>query len=144
MCTGQKPNTEMIAEISPECIVPDGPSRGLAVVNRHMQLSRILPRKAVDATADVQLEKTLASLSVGDAPQEVLAGDAEDPFKDDPEFEVANPNIFVVGDSADAFGAIKAGHTAYWQVCPNIHDPKCCTDRSFLRARSQCGTFYDL
>lgn len=26
------------------------------------------------------------------------------------------PHIFVVGDSADAFGAIKAGHTAYWQA----------------------------
>lgn len=134
----------MIADISPECIVPDGPSRGMAVVNRHMQLSRILPKKALDATADVQLEKTLAGLSVGDAPQQVLAGDAEDPFKDDPEFEVANPNIFVVGDSADAFGAIKAGHTAYWQVCSTVSHPKCRTDRSFHRARSQCGTSCDL
>ena len=26
------------------------------------------------------------------------------------------PHIFVVGDAADAFGAIKAGHTAYWQA----------------------------
>jgi apoptosis-inducing factor 2 len=27
------------------------------------------------------------------------------------------PHIFVVGDSADAFGAIQAGHTAWFQVC---------------------------
>ena len=26
------------------------------------------------------------------------------------------PNIFVIGDSADAFGAIKAGHNAYFQA----------------------------
>ena len=25
-------------------------------------------------------------------------------------------HVFAVGDVADAFGAIKAGHTAYWQV----------------------------
>ena len=30
--------------------------------------------------------------------------------------ETPFPHIFVVGDCADAFGAIKAGHTAYWQA----------------------------
>ena len=28
------------------------------------------------------------------------------------------PNIFAIGDVADAFGAIPAGHTAYYQVTP--------------------------
>lgn len=31
--------------------------------------------------------------------------------------ETSYPHIFVVGDAADAFGAINAGHTAYYQVC---------------------------
>lgn len=26
------------------------------------------------------------------------------------------PNLFVIGDAADAFGAIAAGHNAYYQV----------------------------
>lgn len=30
--------------------------------------------------------------------------------------ETPYPHIFVFGDSADAFGAIKAGYTAYWQA----------------------------
>jgi hypothetical protein len=33
------------------------------------------------------------------------------------------PNIFVVGDSADAFGAIQAGHTAYYQVRSSSRPP---------------------
>jgi hypothetical protein len=34
----------------------------------------------------------------------------------DPCQETLYPNIFVVGDAADAFDAIKAGHTAYYQA----------------------------
>lgn len=30
--------------------------------------------------------------------------------------ETPYPNMFVIGDAADAFGAIPAGHTAYYQV----------------------------
>lgn len=33
-----------------------------------------------------------------------------------PEPKVALPNIFVIGDAADAFGALKAGHTAWTQA----------------------------
>lgn len=35
----------------------------------------------------------------------------------DEELGTPYPHIFVVGDAADAFGAINAGHTAYFQVC---------------------------
>jgi hypothetical protein len=35
---------------------------------------------------------------------------------DDDEEETPYPHIFVVGDAADAFGALKAGHTAYFQA----------------------------
>ena len=35
------------------------------------------------------------------------------------------PHIFAIGDAADAFGAINAGHTAYYQVrMPNLR--RCC------------------
>ena len=32
------------------------------------------------------------------------------------EVDVLHPHIFACGDAADAFGAINAGHTAYYQV----------------------------
>ncbi|KAG2122734.1 hypothetical protein DEU56DRAFT_831502 [Suillus clintonianus] len=37
-------------------------------------------------------------------------------FESNPPQETLYPNIFVVGDAADAFDAIKAGHTAYYQA----------------------------
>jgi hypothetical protein len=37
-------------------------------------------------------------------------------IESDPSQETLYPNIFVVGDAADAFDAIKAGHTAYHQA----------------------------
>lgn len=45
-----------------------------------------------------------ASPEIGDLP-------ADEPLPSTP-----YPRIFVIGDAADAFGAIKAGHTAYWQA----------------------------
>ena len=36
---------------------------------------------------------------------------------DDAHLTVPYPHIFAIGDAADAYGAIKAGHTAYYQVC---------------------------
>jgi pyruvate/2-oxoglutarate dehydrogenase complex dihydrolipoamide dehydrogenase (E3) component len=40
--------------------------------------------------------------------------DGPNDLKND-DFQVLNPKIFVTGDCADAFGALNAGHTAYYQ-----------------------------
>jgi len=87
MCTGQTPNSSMLQEILPEAIVPDGPNKGLIRVKRTMQVA--VPR---------QNEWT-----------------SSDTTEDDAHYDVPYPNLFAIGDVADAFGAIKAGHTAYRQ-----------------------------
>lgn len=55
-----------------------------------------------------------AGLAVNRTQVEIEARKEEDTVGE--EEDAAYPHIFVVGDAADAFGALKAGHTAYWQV----------------------------
>ncbi|KAG1896746.1 uncharacterized protein F5891DRAFT_958167 [Suillus fuscotomentosus] len=86
LCTGQTPNTGLLRNMDPRTVSPD---TGLAHVLRTMQLC--VPPPSIEPlefqTDDIlQCQKTLY------------------------------PNIFVVGDAADAFDAIKAGHTSYYQA----------------------------
>lgn len=78
------------------------PSNGLAYVQRTMQLTNG-PVPFVDP-------------STLDAPEPSSSGvpESSKPF--------TYSNIFVVGDSADAFGAIAAGHCAYYQVDPFLRN----------------------
>ena len=48
--------------------------------------------------------------------EEEEEADEEDEGESEPLPATPYPHVFVVGDAADAFGAIKAGHTAYWQA----------------------------
>ncbi|KAG1728388.1 uncharacterized protein EDB91DRAFT_1060595 [Suillus paluster] len=87
LCTGQIPNTGLLRDMDPRTIVQE---TGLASVLRTMQLHVPPPTpEPHDFEADTD---------------------------DDPPHETLYPNIFVVGDAADAFDAIKAGHTAYYQA----------------------------
>lgn len=79
----------------PEAIVPDGPERGLVRVKKTMQVA--VPGSLSDKTAT--------------PPSELSSGR---------DLCVPYPHIFAIGDAADAFGAIKAGHTAGHQVDPSI------------------------
>jgi apoptosis-inducing factor 2 len=108
LCTGQTPNTALLRELLPDSIVPEGAGKGMARVSRTMQV--IVPRTAKkDSDAAKQLQGQLARLSIPEDP--ILTGSA---LPD--ESEVPYPHLFAVGDAADAFGAIKAGHTAHFQV----------------------------
>ncbi|KAG8733837.1 kynurenine 3-monooxygenase, mitochondrial precursor [Ceratobasidium sp. 423] len=81
MCTGQRPNTSLLSNVSPSSIEP---RTGLVNVLRSLQLG---PGSSSTST---------------DSPM---------------------PHIFVIGDAADAFGALNAGHTAWTQAevaCRNI------------------------
>ncbi|TIC31515.1 FAD/NAD(P)-binding domain-containing protein [Wallemia mellicola] len=94
MCTGQKPNTELIRQLSPSSI---DPQTNLVKVTRSMQLAA--------------LEKT------EDIPESNAKRDILTSLKDSYEGLQASkyPHIYVVGDAADAYGALHAGHTGWNQ-----------------------------
>ncbi|KAI0804792.1 iron uptake cluster protein [Irpex lacteus] len=100
LCTGQIPNTALMRSVIPESIVPDGPAKGSIRVKRTLQVA--VPRPQ-DTDQTAVSSKTVQS------------DDLEDDADDDEHLQVPYPHWFAVGDAADAFGAINAGHTAYYQ-----------------------------
>ncbi|KAI0338798.1 iron uptake cluster protein [Trametopsis cervina] len=98
LCTGQTPNTGMMREMLPDSIVPDGPSKSMVGVKRTMQVA-------------------VPVLDSSDLLEDSVENEDEDEDEDDDaDLRAVHPHIFAVGDAADAFGAIKAGHTAYYQA----------------------------
>ncbi|KAG6884056.1 hypothetical protein C0993_001790 [Termitomyces sp. T159_Od127] len=90
MCTGQTPNTRLLTALDPATV---NPTTALARVLRTMQLCRAPPKGAAPpATAGEQATPT----------------DTTPPT-------TPYPHIFAIGDAADAFGALAAGHNAYYQ-----------------------------
>ncbi|EJF61918.1 iron uptake cluster protein [Dichomitus squalens LYAD-421 SS1] len=85
LCTGQTPNTALLREAFPESVIPDGPDRGMARVRRTLQLAKPAP---IDALPEIE---------------------------EDPATRVAAEHVFAIGDAADAFGAVNAGHNAFFQ-----------------------------
>ncbi|KAG9099187.1 hypothetical protein FS749_001892 [Ceratobasidium sp. UAMH 11750] len=79
LCTGQRPNTSLLARLSPASV---SPQTGLVNVSRSMQLG-----PGVD-TSHIGEPEPVSPMS----------------------------HIFVIGDAADAFGALNAGHTAWVQA----------------------------
>ncbi|KAF5376414.1 hypothetical protein D9615_008585 [Tricholomella constricta] len=107
LCTGQSPNTGLLKELNPATVNPDD---GLAHVLRTMQLG-VLPAphdQTPTPTPIDKLESALNKVSLSDAAK------AEEPSSSEEE-TTPYPHIFVIGDAADAFGAIPAGHNAYYQ-----------------------------
>lgn len=109
LCTGQKPNTELMAELSPLSV--DNQS-GLVKVTRSMQLAEPIlesyernkgNNNDVNATDNKSYKFSQRSLEATKIENLKLK-----PSK--------LSNIFVVGDSADAFGAIKAGRYGWFQA----------------------------
>ncbi|TFK72298.1 FAD/NAD(P)-binding domain-containing protein [Pluteus cervinus] len=87
LCTGQSPNTDLLSKWDPSTV---DSKTGLAHVLPTMQLG-VLP------------------------PQSLSTPSTEDNSETAQEETTPYPHIFAIGDSADAFGAIAAGHTAYYQ-----------------------------
>ena len=119
MCTGQTPNTALLREAFPESVIPDGPDRGMARVRRTLQIA-----KPVD---EVSCPFWRLSLSAADAealpfsPCSAVEDEAQEDdepqieIEEDPSTRVAAEHVFAIGDAADAFGAINAGHNAFNQ-----------------------------
>lgn len=102
LCTGQTPNTALLKDLAPETI---DDTTEYAKVNRALQLTPI--------NSTESLSSSLGHDSLDGASQLL---DSLDLLDD----EVIEPtpygHIFVIGDAADTFGAIKAGHNAYFQA----------------------------
>jgi hypothetical protein len=143
LCTGQVPNTGLLQDMDPRTVVPE---TGLASVLRTMQLHvpPHVPHHIEADDDDVLHWLQDMSLTVGEVTGESESppptADADiystpsspgtlcSPYppsplsstgtlvESDQPHETIYPNIFVVGDAADAFDAIKAGHTAYYQA----------------------------
>jgi hypothetical protein len=134
LCTGQIPNTSLLHTMDSHTI---DPKSGMVRVSRTMQ---ILTRREKDTTFDegnfdgfrstsptlcgtvpqspvdtlVELDSTSPAPMLSDAPTSgMFMKSVVDPSYDPDTF--VYPHLFAIGDAADAFGAIKAGHTAYYQ-----------------------------
>lgn len=124
LCTGQTPNTSLMQKLLPECIVPDGPCHGMIRVKRTMQVAIADPKspEPVEQEQSAVIQKLESETrgvevdSVGEEEEEVEVEEEEEIPNDDTYLTVPFPYLFAVGDAADAYGAIKAGHTAYYQV----------------------------
>jgi NADH dehydrogenase FAD-containing subunit len=117
-CTGQTPNTHFLVDMDPKTV---DKKSGMARVKRTMQLMRIPPSSSASASSASSahsldtITSTMSSLTLEQEQVALQPQEEEDEF--------VYENMFVVGDAADAFGAMKAGHTAYWQAdvaCKNI------------------------
>ncbi|KAG1802431.1 hypothetical protein EV424DRAFT_1647762 [Suillus variegatus] len=133
LCTGQTPNTGLLRDMDPRTVSPD---TGLAHVLRTMQLCvpppsfephklraddvlHCLKKLTIDTEEEVeQSELSPSSLSVArtDIPATSPLSSTETLVEPYLCQKTLYPNIFVVGDAADAFDAIKAGHTSYYQA----------------------------
>ncbi|KAK7002481.1 apoptosis-inducing factor B [Favolaschia claudopus] len=131
LCTGQRPNTELLQSLDSRTV---NTNTALAQVLRTMQLALVppppppspvtpalLPACASDneedvlaaALAQIALQNESVSSAASDE-EGVEAEDAEE--EEEEELTTPYPHIFAIGDAANAFGAIPAGHNAYYQA----------------------------
>lgn len=145
LCTGQSPNTGMMEALLPESIVADGPSKGMIRVKRTMQVA-----VSSDERADAGVSPAACAVGMS-APCEQGEddengsddGDDEsddnDDDEDDADLSVPFPHLFAIGDAADAYGAIKAGHTAYYQVCTSLFSSNVARQTEIGDPGGDCG-----
>lgn len=105
MCTGQKPNTEVLTTLDPSLLAPNGRAR----VTRTLQLGSPDSMKLDASASPAPHVDTPASLA---SQLDALQLDSQQPASP---ASPAYPQIFAAGDCADAFNALCAGHNAYYQ-----------------------------
>ncbi|KAG8933852.1 hypothetical protein FRC02_011087 [Tulasnella sp. 418] len=108
LCTGQKPNTDLLGSFAAEAIHP---IHKTASVLRTLQIAKV-PQGTPSWIAEV--ETLMQKLDIGEEPAESSVVEQEP--KDNSEQAALFPNVFVIGDACDGFGAIKAGHVAHHQA----------------------------
>jgi hypothetical protein len=136
LCTGQVPHSEILKKMAPETVDPVTKAAG---VLRSMQLAPFDRDRSLKSLESIKQrrdglgEKHIASitdavedLSLNESVLEKSRKKEEANSTEKEEQEAIGttpyPRIFVAGDVADAFGAIKAGHTAYYQAHVAAHN----------------------
>jgi hypothetical protein len=103
------------------------------------EVEATIPSPTLSSVDPNELEEALKQLAIADleaaaAPEENSSSGStsEGSSESDEAALVAEPipytpypNLFVIGDAADAFGAIPAGHTAYYQVYYSVKRSVC-------------------
>ncbi|KZP24020.1 FAD/NAD(P)-binding domain-containing protein [Athelia psychrophila] len=138
LCTGQQANTELLESMDSRTVVRQN---GMAKVLRTLQLgiesasaaetplrSSALPTPAPepayayaedDGVDSAQLDIMLAQMNLLAPDSDYFASSDETlaPSSETEKVEEYTPylHLFAIGDAADSFGAINAGHTAYYQ-----------------------------
>ncbi|KAJ3718165.1 hypothetical protein C8R42DRAFT_629344 [Lentinula raphanica] len=143
LCTGQKPNTQFLSKMDPRCVNShDGLAHVLRTMQLGTIPTTRIHRRSDSSSStstsnsmpplEEELADVLAQVNLTnnvDSNSEASTSSIHDETAKDDESESVSdemlaeeeaettpyPNIFVAGDSADAFGAIPAGHTAYYQ-----------------------------
>lgn len=104
LCTGQVPNTGLLAEAIPGAIITEGPKKGQARVARTMQVG--VPASSPQTNGSTSMNGAFNGLTLSDKPLE--DGDGE-PLR------IPYPHFFAVGDAVDGFGANNAGRNSFYQ-----------------------------
>lgn len=135
-CTGQTPCTEYLVNALPSTVKEAIDSKtGMARVNRYLQLALPPPRTVTENVTDVSSNGIKASLPEGDAVHaQQLARE-----RSEPQSHPLIDNIFVIGDCADAFGALNAGHTAWEQANVSTANLVCLVKKAESAAASETG-----
>ncbi|KAG2002423.1 Fer8 [Coprinopsis cinerea AmutBmut pab1-1] len=104
LCVGQKPNSGLIEAMDPSTV---SPSTKLVRVYRTMQIStEPVNEVESDLASEVKDKLKVSEESSTPSSESTTSESKKTP---------AYPHIFAIGDVADAFGAIAAGHNAYAQ-----------------------------
>ncbi|KAJ7187262.1 hypothetical protein C8R46DRAFT_936371 [Mycena filopes] len=123
MCTGQTPNTALLRALDARTVPTSVGTSGQARVLRTMQLGVVrdleAPRTAGGRSAQLaSLSDSSTSASSSPSSPSSLSSPSSPSHSSQEEEHTHTPypHIFVIGDAADAFGAVPAGHNAYWQA----------------------------
>ncbi|KAN0060297.1 hypothetical protein ACQY0O_007626 [Thecaphora frezii] len=115
LCTGQQPNSSLMAKLSPSSV---DPSSRLIRVHRTLQVAVPDPRDAAQqpfearppcGDCDCFLDKKAAGGSISRQEQGHLLMHGTDPEHGRGKIS----NVYAIGDCADAFGALNAGYQAW-------------------------------
>ncbi|KAH9917505.1 uncharacterized protein B0H18DRAFT_1123587 [Fomitopsis serialis] len=104
LCTGQVPNTGLMAQAVPEAVISEGFKKGQTRVARTMQVA--VPAPSPKSHGIDSVRTVLNGLSLSDK----RAQNGDKPV------HLPYPNLFAVGDAVDGFGANNAGRNSYYMA----------------------------
>lgn len=130
--------SKLSRDASDEADEADGESEGEAVWEEDEGVDGDRVEEALEKMAKLELdggEGPVVHTNAGDVrmlekgmePADGGVGDSSEGEEGEPTW-TPYPHVFVIGDAADAFGAIQAGHNAYYQVSGRFLPLTACAD----------------